>query len=46
MKQTITLILLLFVFNLAIGQKDDGIKIPKIEELTNTDLQKFMNWTV
>ncbi|MGB3590806.1 MAG: hypothetical protein WBA16_03890 [Nonlabens sp.] len=32
MKQTIILILLLFVFNLAIGQKDNGIKILKIEE--------------
>tara|TARA_R110002096_G_scaffold425755_1_gene634704 strand:- start:884 stop:1438 length:555 start_codon:yes stop_codon:yes gene_type:complete len=32
MKQTTTLIILLFVFNLTFGQKDDGIKIPKTEE--------------
>ena len=32
MKKTITLIFLLFVFNLTFGQKDDGIKIPKIEK--------------
>jgi hypothetical protein len=32
MKQTTTLIFLLLAFNLTFGQKDDGIKIPKIEE--------------
>jgi hypothetical protein len=32
MKETITLIILFFVFNLTFGQENDGIKILKIEE--------------